>query len=112
MFKMVCPKCSLKMKDSIDIFENKNTYYECYSCKASVKVSNTYKKVGELLPAFILTISVIIRRSVDLNTFDKYVVQPIVVAVAIIIAYFLYIGFYPKKLRLNSKKLKEKSEKL
>lgn len=96
------------MKDCIEIFDNKNTNFEGQFCKSSLKVSNVYKKIGELLPVFILTITVIIRDKLFLTNFEGFVVQPIVVFALIIVTYFIYIGFYTGKLKLNDNMSKSK----
>lgn len=103
MIKMICPECKSKMKDCTDIFANKNTNYECNFCNASLEISSAYKIIGELLPSFILIIMIIIRNSFNLTIYERFFVQPIAVTVTIIIAYYIYIGLYPAKLKLKPK---------
>lgn len=101
MFTMICPRCKTKMKDRIDFFDIKSTYHTCHSCNATLKVSNLYMKIAELLPVVITSIIISIANSLYLTTFERFIVQPIMVVAIIVIAYFLYIGLYPKKLKLK-----------
>ncbi len=102
MFKMICPNCKSKMKDDIEIFSNEDVYLECSFCNVSMKVSNLYRNIGMYFPILITVLLLIFRRNLYTTVIERFLIQPMVTTVAIIIFYILYRALYPRKLKLNN----------
>ena len=104
MFKMICPNCKSRMNDNIEFFNNEDVYLKCTFCNASLKVSNVYRNIGMYFPTFIIVTLVMFRRSFYTTIIERFLVQPIVATLTIIIFYILYRAIYPRKLKLNNYK--------
>lgn len=104
MFKMKCPHCKYEMPDKAMISQYKS--YECSNCKASLKVSTSYR-IGYLIAMFLgSSIGVlIIDNLIHKNTiFRRLVICPLIAGTSIGIISFLFILLYPNKLSKNDQK--------
>jgi len=97
MLKMKCPVCNFKMPDKAAVFQN-NTY-ECGKCKASLKVSRSYRIAYFIMLSLGSFSGVYTINLIEKNTImQKFVICPLFIGAFVGIATFLCILLYPYKL--------------